>query len=246
MMMFLLLRLPSAELSMMLRLLRLRTPDWLTLNWRDSVVTATKISVMKLSQLKVVLPRLLKLLLLPSEFKRGLALFFLSRRRLSKNNNNSNARRSSPNSNNKRRLSSLPNLLKRNLKNATRWSMPLLGKAILSAFLKSLLLSVEMVVKLETTGRRLFLLPVCLPIDPELLSFMKKRSDLEKSSLNLETWIRFSNLRCRLHLPVPTLDFKQWILIKIFYFLLKNYLELFCNIKIIFKYNIWNLNLCVF
>jgi hypothetical protein len=75
---------------------------------------------MKLSQLKVVLPRLLKLLLLPSEFMRGLALFFLSRRRLSKNNNNSNARRSSPNSNNKRRLSSLPNLLKRNLKNATR------------------------------------------------------------------------------------------------------------------------------
>merc|ERR1719432_624802 len=67
---------------------------------------------------------------------------------------------------------------------------------------------------------------------------MKKRSDLEKSSLNLETWIRFSNLRCRLHLPVPTLDFKQRILIKIFYFLFKNYLELFCNIKIIFKYNI--------
>merc|ERR1719432_229441 len=59
------------------------------------------------------------------------------------------------------------------------------------------------------TWRRLFLLPVCLPIDPELLSFMKKRSDLEKSSPNLETWIRFSNLRCRLHLPVPTLDFKQ-------------------------------------
>merc|ERR1719222_204590 len=80
------------------------------------------------------------------------------------------------------------------------------GKTL--AFLKSLLFNVEMAVEPETSERRLFLSSVCLPIDPALPSFMKKRSAVEKSSLNLETWIKLSNLRCRFHLPVPIPDFK--------------------------------------
>ena len=86
-------------------------------------------------------------------------------------------------------------MLKRNLKSVLKLSMLLSCKERPFASLKFLLLSVEMVVRPEATFKRLYLSPVCLPTDPELPSFMKRRSDVERSYLNSEIWTMLSDLR---------------------------------------------------
>merc|ERR1712002_1230024 len=53
---------------------------------------------------------------------------------------------------------------------------------------------------------------VCHPLARERSSCMKRRSDVETSFLNLETWRRLSQAKCICQSLVFTLDFKQFII----------------------------------
>ena len=182
----LLLRLHSAELSLMARLLRLKTPDWATLNSRVSVVTATRTSVMRVSLPRDAFLNPPSLLPLLSEFRLNLAPDCLSKSKRSNNNsNNNNARLWSSNNNNKDKPPRFLRLLNSKLKSVPKWSTPPSDKERPFASLKSPLSNVERDVDLGLPpSSRRSPTPACPPTDLKLSGFMRERYLLERSFLN--------------------------------------------------------------